>query len=99
MEHKKYYFVLFSAIHAEIAHPELAINLVWWVLESEAVQTKIQGLCLKARACQYCEGLKSSWVVTQLKFKQEYKLTEKQGFVALEILNPNQKCYRSEKKY
>ena len=31
--------------------------------------------------------------------KQEYKLTEKQGFVALEILNPNQMCYRSEKKY
>ena len=24
LEHKKYYFVLFSAIHAEIAHPELA---------------------------------------------------------------------------
>ena len=43
LEHKKYYFVLFSAIHAEIAHPELAINLVWWVLEPEAVQTKIQG--------------------------------------------------------
>ena len=34
-----------------------------------------------------------------VEFKQEYKLTEKQGFVALEILNPNQKCYRSEKKY
>ena len=24
MEHKKYYFVLFCAIHAEIVHPELA---------------------------------------------------------------------------
>ena len=79
MEHKKYYLVLFSAFHAEFAHPELAINLVWWVLESEAVQTKIQGLCLEARAYQYCEGLKSSWFVTQLKFKQENKLTEKQG--------------------
>ena len=41
LEHKKYYFVLFSAIHAGIADPKLT-NLVWRVLELEAVQTKTQ---------------------------------------------------------
>ena len=56
LEHKKYYFVLFSVIHAGIAHPELAKSSLG-VLAFEAVQTKIQGLCLEARAYQYCEGL------------------------------------------
>ena len=56
LEHKKYYFVLFSVIHAGIAHPELAKSILG-VLAFEAVQTKIQGLCLEARAFQYCEGL------------------------------------------
>ena len=57
LEHKKYYFVLFSVIHAGIAHPELAHQPSLGVLALETVQTKIQGLCLKARAYQYCEGL------------------------------------------
>ena len=57
LEHKKYYFVLFSAVHAGIADPELVYYPSLGVLAFEAVQTKIQGLCLEARAYQYCEGL------------------------------------------
>ena len=43
-------------IQVGIAEPEPA-NSSLGVLAFEAVQTKIQGLCLEARADQYCEGL------------------------------------------
>ena len=77
-QHKKVIFVSFSVIQVGIAEPELA-NSSLGVLAFEVNQTKIQGASAWSQGLPVLWGAKSSWVVTQLKFNQEDKLTEKQG--------------------